>query len=392
MKKKKILFVIDSLGIGGAEKSLVTLLNLLDYTRYEVDLQLFAYGGALTRFLPETVNILPKLEISQYLSLPIWRQFLHFPLFCTRMKYSWRIRKRGQNLCSIACIYWQTIGRHIDKIPQHYDTAIAYAQGVPSFYTIDRISAEKKILWINGNHSLTGKMRDYQRQFYKSCDTIVLVSDSVYRLFKKAYPEFENKMHVMWDVTDSSTILKMSELQSEVIIDKSLPVIVTVGRLVELKGYDLALKTANILRNRGIKFCWYAIGEGPYRKNIEQYIQENNLQGHFTLLGSTPNPYAYMHQCDIYVQPSRHEGFGLAIAEARILNKPVVCTNFEGCTMQIVNGKNGLITSFNPEDIADAIERLLNDKTLYSNIQEYLRNEKKGNVEDIEKFYELIDG
>ena len=99
-----------------------------------------------------------------------------------------------------------------------------------------------------------------------------------------------------------------------------------------------------------------------------------------------------MCQCDIYVQPSRHEGFGLTIAEARILNRPVVCTNFEGCTMQIVNEKNGLITSFNPEDIADAIERLLNDKTLYSNIQKYLRNEKKGNLEEIEKFYELIEG
>lgn len=390
--KKRLLFVIDSLGIGGAEKSLVTLLNLLDYTRYEVDLQLFAYGGTLEQFLPETVNVLPKLEISQYLSLPIWHQILHFLRFCARMEYSWFIRERGQKPSDKACIYWQTTGRHICDFPIHYDVVIAYAQGVPSFYAIDKVSANKKLLWINGNYCLTGKIRNFQHRFYKSCDTIVLVSDSVYCLFKKVYPEFENKMHVMWDVTDSSTILKMSELQSEVIIDKSLPVIVTVGRLVELKGYDLALETANILRNRGIKFYWYAIGEGPYRKKMEQYIQEHNLQNHFVLLGSSPNPYSYMRQCDIYVQTSRQEGFGLTIAEARILNKPVVCTNFEGCTMQMVNGKNGLITSFNPEDIADAIERLLNDKTLYSNIQEYLRNEKKGNTEKIEKFYELIEG
>ena len=390
--KKKILFIIDSLGIGGAEKSLVTLLNLLDYSRFEVDLQLFAYGGALELFLPEMVNVLPELEISKYLSLPIWRQFFHFPWFCARMKHSLLIRKRGQKQSDTARIYWQTIGRHIEDFPIHYDAAIAYAQGVPSFYTIDKVSADKKLLWINGNYYLTGKTRNFQYRFYESSDAIVLVSDSVYRLFKKVYPEFEDKMRVMWDIIDSSTIHKMSEFKADFVINKSLPVIITVGRLVELKGYDLALKAACILRNRGIKFHWYAIGEGPYRREMEQYIQENNLQKHFTLLGATPNPYNYMRQGDIYVQTSLHEGFGLTIAEARILNKPVVCTNFEGCTMQMVNEKNGLITSFNPENIADAIERLLNDKKLYSDIQEYLRNEKKGNTEEIEKFYELLEG
>ena len=86
----------------------------------------------------------------------------------------------------------------------------------------------------------------------------------------------------------------------------------------------------------------------------------------------------------------RHEGFGLTIAEARILNKPVVCTNFEACTMQMVDGKNGLITSFEPKDIADAIEKLLTDKHLYEEIEAYLKQEKKGNVEEIENFYQLI--
>ena len=58
--------------------------------------------------------------------------------------------------------------------------------------------------------------------------------------------------------------------------------------------------------------------------------------------------------------------------------------------MQMVDGKNGLITSFEPNDIADAIELLMNDKELYQNIQNYLMQEKKGNVEEIENFYKLI--
>ena len=219
------------------------------------------------------------------------------------------------------------------------------------------------------------------------------VSTYVRNVFSEVYPKFAYKMQVVMDIIDAKVVESMSQLPSDKAIVNTYPIFMTVGRLEKSqKGYDLALEATKILRNRGVKFRWYAIGEGSYRSEMERYIAENDLQNCFILLGSTANPYSYMRQCDIYVQTSRHEGFGLTIAEARILNKPVVCTNFEGCTMQIVNGKNGLITSFNPEDIADAIERLLNDKTLYSNIQEYLRNEKKGNTEEIEKFYELIEG
>ena len=198
-------------------------------------------------------------------------------------------------------------------------------------------------------------------------------------------------MSVILDLYDASMIQRMSELPSDKPIKKDVPVIMTAGRLNKpQKGYDLALEAAKILRNRGAQFRWYAIGDGPYRGEMERFIAENQLQEHFILLGFTANPYSYMRQCDIYVQTSRHEGFGLTIAEARILNRPVVCTNFEACTMQMVDGKNGLITSFEPNDIADAIELLMNDKELYQNIQNYLMQEKKGNVEEIENFYKLI--
>ena len=391
--KKHILFVIDSMGIGGAEKSLTTLLQLLDYSRYEVDLQLFAYGGSLEQFLPVEVNVLPQLNYTHFLSQPIWKQFYHPTMLLARMKYSLKIRKRSLLNSEIASLYWQTIGQHVADNPKNYDVAIAYAQGIPTFYIIDKVFALKKLVWINIDYRLTKFTYDYQRNFYESCDSIVLVSKYVYNVFSEIYPEFTNKMQVVKDIINAKAIESMSQLPSDKIQVYSYPTLMTAGRLERAqKGYDLALETARVLKNRKIKFKWYAIGEGPYRSEMEQYIIENNLQDCFILLGTTANPYAYMRQCDIYVQPSRREGFGLTIAEARILNKPVVCTNFEGCTMQMVNEKNGLITSFNPEDIADAIERLLNDKTLYSNIQEYLRNEKKGNVEEIEKFYKLIEG
>ena len=392
--KKRILFVIDSLNVGGAEKSLVTLLNLLDYSRYEVDLQLFAYKGVFMQFLPKDVNVLPPLDYTRFLASSIWKQILQPRMLCSRIFYSLGLKRKRLLHADKACLYWKTVGRIIKKTTSMYDVAIAYAQGIPTFYVIEKVSAKKKLTWVNVDYRLTGKTQYYQRAFYQKSDVIVPVSDSVFDVFAtEVFPEFKGKMKIMWDITDETMIRRMSELPSDKPIEKDLPVIMTAGRLNKpQKGYDLALMAAKVLRDRGVRFRWFAIGDGPYRGEMERYIKENHLQDVFILLGFTANPYSYMRQCDVYVQTSRHEGFGLTIAEARILNRPVVCTNFEACTMQMVNGKNGLVTSFEPEDIADAIERLLKDKQLYANIQEYLKNEKKGNTEEIRNFYHLIDG
>ena len=393
MEKMRVLIIGMSLNIGGAEKSLVTLLNLLDYSRYEVDLQLFLYNGDLMQFLPKEVNLLPPLRYTDFLSWPIWNQLLKPKYLMARLLYSLKIRKSGLLHADKACLYWQTIGRCIEVNTHQYDVAIGYAQGIPTFYTVDKVTAKKKLVWINVDYRLVGKTKAYQSQFYHKCDVIVPVSDSACKVFSSiVYPEFKEKMKIMWDITDAQMINRMSELFSDKPISKECPVIMTVGRLNKpQKGYDLALEAAKILRDRGVKFRWYAIGDGPYREKMEKFISDHQLQEHFILLGFTANPYSYMRQCDIYVQTSRHEGFGLTIAEARILNRPVVCTNFEACTMQMIDGKNGLVTSFNPDDIADAIERLMNDKELYRDIQNYLKNEKKGNVEEIENFYKLIE-
>ena len=391
--KKRILFVIDSLSYGGAEKSLITLLRLMDYTRFEIDLQLFAYGGMLSRLLPGEVHVLPPLNHTCFLSLPIWKQLRHPLKFWARAMYSLKIRKSGLSHSEIACLYWQTVGKHLDCLTKPYDAAIAYAQGIPTFYVVEKVSAKRKYAWVNTDYRLDGKVKDFQRRFYDRCDRIITVSDYVKRVFSnEVYPEFAEKMKVLWDIIDAEFIRTMSRLPSDKIVDHSAPVLMTVGRLEQRqKGHDLILETSRILRDRGVRFRWYVVGDGGYRYEMEQYIAKNDLQDHLILLGATANPYSYMRQCDVYVQTSRREGFGLTIAEARILNRPIVCTNFNGCTMQIADGKNGLITSFEPTDIADAVERLLTDRKLYSDIQSYLQNEKNGNTEEIEKFYQLVE-
>ena len=166
--------------------------------------------------------------------------------------------------------------------------------------------------------------------------------------------------------------------------------LLTIGRLANQKGYDMALEACKILKDKGIKFKWYALGKGPLKDEIEKYIKENELQGYFNLLGVKSNPYPYIKGADIYVQTSRFEGFGLAIAEARMLNIPVVTTEFDAVYNQMVQGKNGLVVDMDSQSIANGILKLINDEELRNSIVEYLKTEKKGNTEELEKFYELI--
>ena len=165
--------------------------------------------------------------------------------------------------------------------------------------------------------------------------------------------------------------------------------LVTVGRLVPQKGYDIAAKAAWLLKEHGVRFHWYVVGGGnstPIEKDIAQY----GIRDCFTLLGAKANPYPYMKAADIYVQTSKFEGYCLTLAEARMLNVPCVTTNFDVVYAQMINGENGLVVEMNAEAVADGIIRLATDQELYQHIKGYQIQEKKGNVEEIEKFYELL--
>jgi glycosyltransferase involved in cell wall biosynthesis len=394
--KKKLLFVIESLTCAGAEKSLVSLLNLLDYSRFDVDLQLFSYGGELERYLPKEVNLLPPLKYFQFLGKSFIQQLSSWQLglLSSRLNYSLRLRLNKQlNNPQKAVLLWESAKKHMfPNEEKHYDVAIAYAQGVPTFYVAENVSALKKISWVNAILKLEGNQKNQQEPFYRKIDHIVCVSNTSCESFSNIYPDMAYKVSVIWDIIDPGFIHSLSlEPSKESLSSDNSPTILTVSRLNKShKGIDITLETARILKERGVPFHWYVLGKGAYRTEMEAFIEQHQLQDQFFLLGTTSNPYPYFRACDVYVQTSRFEGFGLSIAEARLLNKPVVTTEFEGVYNQMIQGGNGLVTDIDPISVADAIERLLNDKELYNHIVSFQQNEKKGNPEEINKFYDLI--
>ena len=395
--KKSLLFVIDSLHCAGAEKSLTTLLSLLDYSKYNVDLQLFGYGGELEEIVPKEVNILPPLDYTKFTELSLKESMMYsikkinFKMLSSRLKYSLALRKNDYSNAQKARVFWQSASKSIEKSKRDYDIAISYAQGVPTFYVAEKINAKEKFAWVNVSYRLEEEDKKFQSKFYKKYKKIVAVSESTKDIFIETFDEFKDKIEVIHDINDPELIEKMSKLGNSYNDDFDGIKILTIGRLAHQKGYDIALEACKELKNRGISFRWYSLGIGYLKENIETYIEENNLQDNFILLGVKSNPYPYIKDCDIYVQTSRFEGFGIAIAEARMLNKPVVTTRFDAVYSQMIHEKNGLVVDMNSKAVADGIERLINDKDLNEYITNYLKEEKKGNVEELDKFYELIE-
>lgn len=394
--KKKLLFVIESLTLGGAEKSLVTLLNLLDYSKYDVDLLLFAQGGQFQVLLPKEVNLLSVPDYFSYNSIPwtnVGRKIKEPLKMLAQLRYSVALRVGKHNHIEKAVLLWQASHGCFKVLPQEYDMAIAYAQGVPTFFVAEKVKAKKKAAWINATYIPKGKYLDYIRSIYNKFDYINGVSPTVAEQIQSVLKVLPSKIVQMTDILDINFAMKMAEMSSTVKNDMNngKTKILTVGRFAIMKRYDLAIKATKILMEAGLDFTWYAIGDGSIRTELEQQIKNNHLEGKFILLGSKSNPYPYYKACDLYVQTSEFEGFGITLAEAKMFHKPIVTTNFDAVGAQFVNEKNGLIVDISAQAIADGIIRMLTDTHLRETCVTNLSKEKIGNTEEIEKLYNMIE-
>lgn len=375
--KKQVLFLIDSLTCGGAEKSLVSLLPLLDYSKVDVDLMMVNRGGVFERYVPKEVNIISFpaqggifFKICQLLFSVTLRMFP---------------KRHGAEL------RWWTIGQAYKGLEKEYDVAIAYQQGFPTYYIAEKVRAKVKAAWVNADITKVGYSAAFNRPYYDMYNKVVPVSDKLCTILKNSDFVESSKLYTVLDILNVGLIRQMSLDTEEVSLIKKSLTLCTVGRMVALKGYDLAAETARILKSKGFDFCWYFVGDGGERAYIQSLISKYNLQENVKLMGMQPNPYPYMAAADIYIQTSRFEGFGLTIAEAKILGKPVVSTNFDVVHDQLAHEENGMIAEMTPESLAENILRLVNDNELRERIIANVKKEENTTyITEVEKVHKMI--
>ena len=394
--KKKILFMVSSMNIGGVEKSLLSLLAVIPKEKYEITILTLDKKGGFLEYIPNNVKLIeaewfkyikpiimdsPQNIIKRYIKNYEFLKILSFI-------YSYFKTKKTND----RYIYYKHVLKSIPECKEKYDVAIAYAgpTEIIDAYISHKVKAEKKIAWVHFDISKHKINKKLYNNLYERFNKIFAVSNECKKKLDEIIPAVRNKSEVLFNIVSEDLINEMSESYVDFDDNYKGIKIITVGRLSKEKGQDLAIKALAKLKKDRYDVKWYCIGEGNSRREFEQLIKEYNLENNFLLLGSTSNPYPYIKNADIYVQTSRHEGYCLTLAEAKVLNKPIVTTNFIGAYEQIKNNENGFIVSCNENDLADAIRNLIDEKKFCSRFSNKLRDEKIDTTNEINKLLDYI--
>jgi glycosyltransferase involved in cell wall biosynthesis len=382
---KKILFIMTSMGVGGTVKSLVELLKVLPLDVYEVHLGLFIVKGDFLDKLPQGIHIheIPKSHNSKEMFLTLMKTFhwIDAITFIFRWIYSRLFRDYYQ-------IYRYTY-RNVPYSAFNYDLAVAY-KGMSSecvYYLCEKVHAKSKCLWVHEDVTIPWNRNHYKmvERLYKCLDKIFIVSEEGKEHFDLVYPQMKNKTDVFHNIIPIDNVMIMAEEGHSFDDNFMGKRILTVGRIHHSKGILIAIKTLKLLMERKLKVKWYFIGGNignSYYEQCRVLSIKEGVADYFVFLDVQMNPYKYMRDCDVYVQPSLFETYCTTVMEALCFGNPIVTTCFCGAHEQLRDRANGYITELSPESLAEGIEKALNDKKI--SVQPVQR------TTDLEKLYRLI--
>lgn len=396
---KRILFVLDTLGSGGAQKSLVNFLAAFSESGYDaqVDLLLFSSRGLFINQVPDSVHRLkPAKEISCMFeslnSVEYWTNLSikGFLGKVFRLLSNPLIELCRPDLNDVQRL-WMSWSYFIPNMKGSYDLAVGCLEGTCNYYVIDKVDAKRKILWFHSNYDDHGYNSTFDRRFFLAADRVATISDECLASLTDAFPDMQDKFIKLENITSASFIRrKANEFAPDVYTEGALNLL-TVGRLMPVKGYDLLIDAAVILKELNYNFVWRCIGEGDLFESLSELIESRGLKKNVLLLGPRENPYPYMSACDVFVQTSRYEGKSIVVDEAKILCKPIIITNYATARDAIDSEVNGLICEMTPEGIARSIARLWLDRELRQRFVSQLSTGQSDVGSTIEEYAEAYD-
>lgn len=363
----KVLFMIHDLGVGGAEKVLVNLLNHMDKTKFEVTLISLFGGGVNEQFLNKDIH---------YKSI---------------FKKTFPGNSRIMKLFTPKLL-------HRMFVKEEYDIEVSYLEG-PSARIISGTSNTKAKLvsWIHVEQH-TGKVaakafRSYREsvECYKRFHKTVCVSNYVREDYQSIYPEIENII-VLYNTNETAHILNQKDksIERKDLFKKDEINLCGVGKIVPVKGFDKLARIHKRLKDDGYPVHTYVLGIGPEQKKIEMFLKEHKLEDSFTFLGYQTNPYKYVSKSDLFVCASVAEGFSTATTEALIVGTPVCTVDVSGMKEMLgANNEYGLVTSNNEEALYEGIKRLLQHPELLESYKE--KAKERGKVFSTENTVKAVE-
>ncbi|MBQ9880330.1 MAG: glycosyltransferase [Clostridia bacterium] len=364
MKKRSVLFINDSLSGGsGVFRSLAQTLQNIPYEKYDVTLFILPGGDTASPpdgALPDEVKLIKGEDGVHYYRRPTVAATHALSKVFSALK----IKK--------AAAFFKKLSRgRVRALRSRYpakayfsdtvfDAAVAYT--VPGCAPVlKHVKAHRKYAVFHSSQAsfFPDETKDALRLF----DGMIAVNDGVRQVLAETYPRFSDKIGVITNYVNAGDILKAAAAKPSP-YNEDKPVICSCGRLSREKGFDLAVGAAKILKDRGLDFIWYFVGDGEDREKIEHLIRVNTLEDRIILTGYAEDPYGHIGGCDVYVQPSYEEAQPLALLEAAVLGRTVVSTETVGGKYILKGGSLGVLTPVSAAGLADGIEPLLRDAAL----------------------------
>lgn len=339
---RSILFLIPTLGHGGAEKVLVNLVNNMDTSKFDITIQTLFDEGVHKK------SIHGSIRYKSFLKKQFHGNTTLFSLIPAKLLYRVIVREK-------------------------YDYIVSYLEG-PTTHIIAGCpyNETKKIAWV---HIELGDSAKFKQGFrtkreavkaYESFDKIVGVSETVKNVFEETAGKPFPNMTVLYNTIETTQIIeKAKDPIEDVVFSTECVNVCSVAKLMESKGFDRLVRVHKRLLDEGFRHRIYILGEGEKKAELEEYIKDNNLNKSFILLGFRENPYKYVAACDLYVCSSRREGFSTAVTEALIVGTPVVSTLCSGAEELL--GKNdeyGIVVENSEDGIYTGLRQMLQSKAL----------------------------
>lgn len=395
---RKVLFLCSSFRSGGAERGFVSLLNILPLDKIEAHVMVIEEEGLFKEQLPKNIIIKhsprnlviagARIKSSYFWKYATITSLLKKITSIVKGKF---VIKREK--ISSEQYFWREFKELIPYNEEKYDAVVSFMAGLCNYYAIDKVNAKKKFLWVHSDYNKMLSNAKYDEPYFNTANKVATISSICVDALVQNFPAQKEKFILVENVSPASLIIKKSKEKVDDILPRKYDyTISSVGRLHEVKGYDMAVEAAHIMKERGLNFCWNIVGEGEQRPILEKKIKEYGLEENFKLLGLRANPYPYMANSTIFVMTSRYEGKSIALDEAKILCKPILSTIYTSVYDNIQNGVDGVLVEQNPVDIADGIESLCKNKEFREEIISYLTTHSTSNEAKVrEQIMNLIE-
>lgn len=398
--KKHILIVSHAMELGGAERSLIGLLDAIDPEIYDIDLFLLRHEGELLCQIPQYVNLLPSIPAYTVLARPMKDTLKegHFLLTSARLFGKFRAvqfnRRNSYTESDVELEYSHKYTyRFMPEIQPdvEYDMAISFL--TPHYIVANKVRSKRKIAWIHTDYTNIKIDIPSEMKMWAAYDHIISISETVSAGFVEIFPPLRNRLIMIENILPKKLVYQQREefdAEYEIIQDDSFRLL-SIGRYCTPKNFDNVPDICAQLIEMGLNIKWYIIGFGPDEELIQNKISEFEMKDNVILLGKRENPYPYIKACDLYVQPSRYEGKSVTVREAQMIGKPVVITNYATATSQLEDGVDGIIVPMDNKGCAAGIAALLLDPSKMAFLKKNCLERDYSNSNEVNKLYRMID-